>query len=765
MARFHLVARLSPGLLVGLAACGDGTGPPRAGPPSRIEVASGSAFAGSVGTQLVRSLAARVTDDRDRPVSGAVVKFALVKGGGSLAPQSVATDADGRAQTALTFGIATGDYEVTAAVTGVPATAHFFGVATPGAASRVAITPAQVRLPAVGDTIRLRASLYDQYGNVVPSTAVAWTAADPAVFDIDQAGLVTGKQPLSTGRAIASASGRADTAYVVVANPDASPCLGYSAPVTLAIGQAVSVSMTDGACIASAGAGDEYVIVPWHGSTVGASTVAVEIMGSGLAPVTAPASAAPLTSRSGVPTDARTPSGDPVRSFELERKIRELGRRELMPMARRARDAVGGTPFSGARAAAIPASLGVGNLVQLNANIDPSCTSPHMRAGRVAAISSRAVVVADTANPPDGFTTADYQRYASAFDTLVAPLDEAAFGAATDIDRNGKVAIFFTRAVNELTPPAVNYYYGGFFHPRDLLPKQLHGSTYCAGSNEGEMFYMLVPDPAGVVNRNRRTIGFVDSITIGTLAHEFQHLINAGRRAYVNHAVADEEVWLNEGLSHIAEELLFYRVSGATPRQNIGGERFGTQPFDADFAMYMAPNFGRLRSYLQNPQRFSPYSPGDDLATRGASWAFLRYAADQLGPTDGSVWMRLVNSTTAGIQNLQGVFGTDVVSMIRDWTVSVYTDDYVAGVAAAYTQLSWNFRTAFLSTPAGRRPYPLVDAVRILVNDATQTVPLQGGSGAFFRFGVTAGGEAAVLVTAGGSVPPPTVQATVVRRQ
>jgi hypothetical protein len=111
------------------------------------------------------------------------------------------------------------------------------------AEQEVVITPSQVRLAAVGDTMRLHASLYDGDGNPVASPAVTWTSADPSIFTIDQNGLVTGKQALSVGRAIASASGLADTAYVVVADPNASPCLGSAAPVALAIGQSLDLSM------------------------------------------------------------------------------------------------------------------------------------------------------------------------------------------------------------------------------------------------------------------------------------------------------------------------------------------------------------------------------------------------------------------------------------------------------------------------------------------------------------------------------------------
>ena len=93
-----------------------------------------------------------------------------------------------------------------------------------------------------------------------------------------------------------------------------------------------------------------------------------------------------------------------------------------------------------------------------------------MRTGRIAAVSSKAIVVADTTNPASGYTDADYQSIASTFDTLVDPTDTKAFGTPTDIDGNGHVVLFFTRAVNELTPARSTSYVAGFFYARDLFP-------------------------------------------------------------------------------------------------------------------------------------------------------------------------------------------------------------------------------------------------------------------------------------------------------
>jgi hypothetical protein len=191
---------------------------------------------------------------------------------------------------------------------------------------RVVITPGQVRLAAAGETGRLRAGFYDIFGALVPRVAVRWTAIDPDVFTIDQTGLVTATRAPAVGRAVASAGSRADTAYVVVADPNASPCLGSTAPVSLAVGQAVTVSMSDGACITSAGGGDEYLVMPWQGSTVGSSTVALEVTGSGLSALGPSPSISAAVSRASTPLRSR--------SSEFERRLRETSRVELMPMAR-----------------------------------------------------------------------------------------------------------------------------------------------------------------------------------------------------------------------------------------------------------------------------------------------------------------------------------------------------------------------------------------------------------------------------------------------
>src|SRR5205807_2203657 len=102
----------------------------------------------------------------------------------------------------------------------------------------------------------------------------------------------------------------------------------------------------------------------------------------------------------------------------------------------------------------------------------------------------------------------------------------------------------YTRAVNELTPAGSSGVIEGFFNPRDLFPTAGNATIQgCSGSNFAEMFYLIVPDPNGTINGNKRSNDQVQRFTIGTTAHEYQHLINAARRIYINNADDFEEVW------------------------------------------------------------------------------------------------------------------------------------------------------------------------------------------------------------------------------
>ncbi len=393
-----------------------------------------------------------------------------------------------------------------------------------------------------------------------------------------------------------------------------------------------------------------------------------------------------------------------------------------------------------------------------NINADQACENPEQRSVRIAAVTQRTIILADVQNPSGGFTDQEYRSFGEQFDNTTYPTITSAFGEPADVDDNGRVIVLYSRAVNDLTESVEDGYVGGFFFGRDLFPRTRRNVLgldlgSCAGSNEAEMMYMLVPEPArgGPYTKER-----VKQNNAGVLAHEFQHLINASRRLFVVNAPGNnwiEETWLNEGLSHIAEELMFYAVSGLAPGQNINLDRLrsSTTILDAVNA-YQVPNLVRMGIFYEDPETNSPFDIDDLLEARGAAWQFLRYSADRRGGSQSEFWHRLVNNSATGLGNLQGVLGTEPLPWLRDWTVSMYADDVVPLLQSRFVQPSWNFRS--ILPVLFDDEFPL--STRALQSNTPVQVGVRSGSAAYFRFGVDAGVQASVRVAAGGDAAPET---------
>jgi hypothetical protein len=609
----------------------------------------------------------------------------------------------------------------------------------------------------VGGTVQLSAQARASNGQVVSGASIAWSSLAPAVAGVDGTGLVTGLAA-GTARIVAASGGFADTLTVTVVAP-AAACTPASA-LSLAVGE---VRQLEGAaaaslCLAGGAAGAEFTIVPFFSSTNQEANVQLQFQGTGIAAPAGPPN--PSVSTALWPASLRQERHPRDGGFHV--RLRERSRPVLQPLVPGARAAYRARRSGGARfdvsAGAVPA---VGSLLTLNANSDEACTNPNNRVARVEAVSTRAIIAADTTNPSGGLSAAEYQHVATTFDTLIWPVLTNNFGEPADVDENQRIVIFYTRAVNDLTPANVPYIVGGFFWSRDLFPKTAQpGFGACAASNYAEMFYMLAADPFGEVNGNVRSRAYVVSQTLGTVGHEMQHLISASRRLYeVGTVNYDEEIWLNEGLSHVAEELLFYRATGLQPRQNLTLPQLQapTSRWNT-FLSYGYQNLARFSDYLEAPSSNSPFAPNDDLATRGSAWAFLRYAADRRAGDDTQLWYDLVNNERLGLANLQHHLGADPRAWARDFNVALYTDDAGVGAAPQFRVPSWNFRSVYPGIP-GFSSYPL--ATRTLTG--TQNVSLQASGASYLRTAVGAGGLGAVQVTSGGAIPPASVSVSVVR--
>jgi hypothetical protein len=552
-------------------------------------------------------------------------------------------------------------------------------------------------------------------------------------------------------------------AFVVTAGTNASAraCTGAT-PAAMAVGQ-VSAGVTgSGVCLSGGTSGADFALIAFHANPDSSAIASVNVTSQNAVALSTPDVAPSLnvlaTGRS-IGSFSRSRINPAQAAFELN--LRRKERRELGPKMAAARQWM----QNRARFSVVPTgALSLNQILTLNANGDQACSNPVNIGARVVAISPSAYVVADTANPAGGFTDAEYQSFATTFDTLVNPVDVQNFGAPSDIDKNGKIIILFTKEVNKITPRGSDGIVAGFFYQRDLFPTVGNGDLDgCAASNVAEMYYALVPDPNGVFSDKRSKADVLD-FTTSTLAHEYQHLINAGRRLYVNNAPTFEDTWLDEGLAHIAEELLYFKATKLAPRQNIDLAAVRASGADA-FSEFQGGNIGRFEEFLSKPTSTSVYGGDDELQTRGATWFLLRYLADHKGSSDGDTWFQLVNSTSHGQDNLRRVFGTDYMTRIRNWAVSVFTDD-VSGVSDNnFLAPSWNMRSIFpaLQIPGGGAlgKYPL--AIVPLSDAVPANLSIVAGGEAYLRFTVPAGTSGSIDWASGGLPVSPLVQFTVVR--
>ena len=733
-----------------MIACSEAFGP-WSGPAASVDTVAGAQeHLQEVGTRIPEPFTVRVLDVDGRSVAGVTVVWTA--SAGVLTNATPITGRDGLASVQWTLGTVSGIQTLTASVNNVP-NASFVAHALPGPASQIVLSRDTVRLLGVGDAFRLTARAADKFGNAVSGT-VQIEPADTTVVTATSFGggaVLTAHRQNATTELRVSAANLSRTATVIVLPL---PCQGSTGVLDLAVGQVATLSGASAAefCVRGTSNGAEFTAIPFY-SDLSAAAIRLSLYSGGTTSIVAPAA---VTARSNVVRAQRVSAPQPDANFES--RLREVSQRELTAMIGIARAAQ--RRNHRLNLMAVPQ---VGDLIQLNTNATATCSNAVMKPARVAAITRRAIVVADTANPPNGFTDTDYRYFGEAFDTLVYPIDTENFGQPSDIDGNERVILFFTRSVNELTPPNQNFFVGGFFFSRDLFPTT--GTTKlegCAGSNVAEMFYLLAPDPGGVVNQNVRSADFVRGLTVGVLAHEFQHLINASRHLYVSNSQTFEDVFLDEGLAHIAEELVFYRSSGLAPRQNISYEMTQSSPSVlAAFNQFGAANMRRLHEYLLNPVANSPYANNADLATRGAIWSFLRYAADRKGGSENALWLALANPAVGvhGMDNLSRVFGPDLQLWIRDWATANYADDLVPGVESQDTHPSWNFRSVISGMNESQFGLPT-----LRLDPANVTgISIRDGSAGYLRFAVPPGGTGGGRLASRAGDLPASVSLSIIR--
>ena len=224
------------------------------------------------------------------------------------------------------------------------------------------------------------------------------------------------------------------------------------------------------------------------------------------------------------------------------------------------------------------------------------------------------------------------------------------FGMGSDVDGDGKLSFLFTHLVDDVGGVA------GFYSSSSVIPREAGGS--------GNMMDMMFISPTARLESYRPL-----------LVHEFQHLINFNQHVLVRRGEG-EVSWLNEGLSHLSEDLVAgYAVSG---QNEI------------------------VSAFLEDPS--SVGLEGEALlyaAKRGAAYLFVRGLVDRMGE---GVLQRLVGTGLADQDNVEEATGEDFSELLAFWGARLYA----SGLGLS-EHPRFNFDSPLLQTRVGRGfPLPAV---------------------------------------------------------
>jgi hypothetical protein len=243
------------------------------------------------------------------------------------------------------------------------------------------------------------------------------------------------------------------------------------------------------------------------------------------------------------------------------------------------------------------------------------------------------------------FTGSDLRTFAETFDDEIYASNTKYFGTESDVDGNGKVIILVTPVVNRLTEPGSSSFIGGFFLPVDLYA--VGGGIPGGTTNHAEMFYVLAADPSATWG-NTFTRAFAAAENLRTIVHEYQHLISFSYRLFHFGPAAAQMTWLEEGMAHMAEDLLAH---------------------DTGDASFNASNVGRANLYLANPGSASLEWDASPVQQRGGIYLFLRLLGDRFGD---DIYKQILQDNCVGRPCVEKISGESFYNTVGEFLAALY---------------------------------------------------------------------------------------------
>ncbi len=247
----------------------------------------------------------------------------------------------------------------------------------------------------------------------------------------------------------------------------------------------------------------------------------------------------------------------------------------------------------------------------------------------------------------DGVKTDDraLKRLADAFSQKIVPTNREFFGSewTPGVDSDPHLYVLYVSNIG------VDI--AGYYSSSDEVPPAVNET-----SNGHEMFVLSADN-----------VALDEEYTYGTMAHEFQHMIHYYRDK-------NEESWLNEGFSVLAEMLNGYETGGF------------------DYLFMLTPDLPL--AYWPDPSQSTPHY--------GASFLFVTYFLDRFGE---DATKALVAHPENGMESIDLVLrernltdpltGNPITadSVFADWTVANYLQDKRVG-DGRYTYSNYDARPA-----------------------------------------------------------------------
>lgn len=377
-----------------------------------------------------------------------------------------------------------------------------------------------------------------------------------------------------------------------------------------------------------------------------------------------------------------------------------------------------------------------------------TCARPMTTVNAIAKVVGQNLALFVDLTAQNSLTLAEYQEMVAAFDQKLYPADTTAFGTPSDRDNNGVVIALMTPAINRLVNDSTcvtSGFIAGYFFGADIDP----AADFNPDFNKSEMFYTLVPDPNGDYSCSH-SVQRIRDLVPSVFVHELQHMISFNYHVLIpqRSSVNTEVLWLNEALSHYAEEL--------------GGRSY--LPGDNQtFSKFLSGNIRNAYDYMSHTgDHFLVANWGTGtLGERGAGWLFVRYLIDQLAiDTTAAAWGQvsrgLVQTTAVGPANIVATTGVPFEQTLANWLLALWVSDLPNfNPPSELKYRSWRFRTTYapLYPSVFARPYPLEPEVRTGA-DVDITGTLRSGSGVFERVVHPPGAAAFTLQLAEGDGRP-----------